>query len=60
MKSALALVVMVFALQGCTVIQATRYSVERYCSLPEEPRKVTRAAVAKALMPNRVEITCYD
>lgn len=60
MKSALALVVMVLALQGCTVIQATRYSVERYCSLPEEPRKVTRAAVAKALTPNRVEIVCYD
>ena len=60
MKRALALVVMVIALHGCPVIQATRYSVARYCSLPEESRKVTRAAVAKALMPNRVEIACYD
>lgn len=60
MKGALALVLLVFALQGCTVIQATRYSVERYCSLPEVSRKVTRAAVAKALTPNRVEIACYD
>jgi len=60
MKRLAAGVTALLMLQGCTVIQATRYSVERYCSLPEEPRKVTRAAVARSLTPNRVEITCYD
>lgn len=60
MKTLIAAVLVLFTLQGCTVIQATQYTVARYCSLPEEARLVTRAAVAKALTPNRVEIACYD
>lgn len=60
MKTLIAAVLVLFTLQGCTVIQATQYTVDRYCGLPEKARKVVRAATAKALTPNRVEITCHD
>lgn len=60
MKRLAVAVTTLLMLQGCTVIQATQYTVARYCGLPEKARLVTRAAVAKALTPNRVEIACYD
>lgn len=45
-------------LSGCTVTQSAQYAVARYCALPEQARSVSRAAVGRALAPNRLLIEC--
>jgi len=46
------------ALTGCSQSQILKGAVDRYCSVPEASRFANREAVAVAVAPHRVEITC--
>lgn len=46
------------ALTGCSQSQVLKGAVDRYCSVPEASRFANREAVAVAVAPHRVEITC--
>ena len=48
----------VFALSGCSQSQVLKGAVDRYCAVPEASRVANREAVAVAVAPHRVEITC--
>ena len=46
------------ALTGCSQSQVLKGAVDRYCDVPEASRVANREAVAVAVAPHRVEITC--
>ena len=48
----------VLTLSGCSQSQVLKGAVDRYCSVPEASRVANREAVAVAVAPHRVEITC--
>lgn len=41
-------------------MQSAQFAVGRYCTLSEPARAANREAVALALAPNRIAITCED
>lgn len=47
-------------LASCSQVQFVADGVNKYCELPEESRKANREAVAVAVAPNRIEITCGE
>lgn len=47
-------------LASCSQVQFVADGVNKYCELPEESRKANREAVAVAVAPNRIEITCSE
>jgi outer membrane lipoprotein SlyB len=51
-------ILVVFALTGCSQSQILKGAVDRYCSVPEASRVANREAVAVAVAPHRVEISC--
>jgi hypothetical protein len=54
---ALLLIPLVF-LMSCSSVQIVSDGVNRYCELPEESRLANREAIAVAVAPNRIEVTC--
>lgn len=50
----------VLLLTACSQVQFVADGVNKYCELPEESRKANREAVAVAVAPNRIEITCGE
>lgn len=52
------LLVPVIFLAACSQVQFVADGVNKYCELPEESRAANREAVAVAVAPNRIEITC--
>lgn len=50
---------MVF-LAACSQVQIVESAVTKYCELPAESRAANREAVAVAVAPNRIEITCGE
>lgn len=48
------------ALTGCNSVSFVASGVEQYCSLPIESRLANREALAVAIAPNRVQVTCVD
>lgn len=53
----LALIPVVFLI-SCSSVQIVSDGVNRYCELPEESRLANREAIAVAVAPNRIEVTC--
>jgi hypothetical protein len=51
-------------LSGCStgtiISKSASFAVSKYCKVPEVGRKVVRAAVGRAVFPNKIEITCID
>lgn len=45
---------------SCSSVGAVKGAVDRYCELPMESRMANREAVAVAVEPHRVEITCGE
>ena len=43
---------------SCNSVSAVKTTVDRYCALPTESRMANREAVAIAVDPHRIEITC--
>jgi len=43
---------------SCSSVGAVKSAVDRYCALPMESRMANREAVAVAVEPHRIEITC--
>lgn len=58
MKSIVIAVLLMLALQGCTVAQSAQYATARYCFLPAEVRALNREFVAYAVAPHRISIQC--
>lgn len=52
------LIVGLVLLTGCSQSQILKGAVDRYCSVPEASRFANREAVAVAVAPHRVEISC--
>lgn len=55
----LLIIPMVF-LAACSQVQIVESAVTKYCELPAESRAANREAVAVAVAPNRIEITCGE
>jgi len=53
----LVLIVGLILLQGCAV-QATRYAVSAYCSVPDPERMANRILINATIAPNSVVVTC--
>ena len=54
------LLIPVIFLVNCSQTQIVSDAVTRYCELPAESRAANREAVAVAVAPNRIEITCGE
>lgn len=54
------LIIPILFLASCSQAQFVADGVNKYCELPEESRKANREAVAVAVAPNRIEITCGE
>lgn len=54
------MLVPVIFLASCSQTQIVSDAVTRYCELPAESRAANREAVAVAVAPNRIEITCGE
>jgi hypothetical protein len=61
---AMVFMMMVPLLSGCSVgavaTKSVSYAVSKYCEVPEAGRKAVRAAVGRAVSPNKIEITCVE
>jgi len=54
------LIIPMLFLASCSQTQIVADAVSRYCELPAESRAANREAVAVAVAPNRIEITCGE
>jgi hypothetical protein len=51
-------VISLLFMASCSSVSAVKGAVDRYCALPAESRMANREAVAVAVEPHRIEITC--
>ena len=54
------LIIPMVLLASCSQAQFVADGVNKYCEIPAESRAANREAVAVAVAPNRIEITCVE